>query len=121
MGKEIISMNKLYEEYFKHQQVQEFIIIPAITIWNIYKKYYSKAAKYCIARGKIRGKEKQTCLLKYKILSLRHAKKELVNYKSICRQYSTNPPKCLASVDKQTKKLEIQIKKTERKLAKITS
>lgn len=117
-------MNKLYlyEEYFRNQNLQEFIVLPAIlTIWNVYRKYYSKAAKYCIARGKIRGKEKKTCLLKYKILSLKHAKKELVGYKSTCRKYSMNVPRCLEEVDDQTKKLERQIKKTQRELIKAIS
>jgi hypothetical protein len=115
-------MHKLYEEYFRHKQIQEFIVFPAImTVWNVYKKYYSKAAKYCIGRGKIRGKEKQMCFLKYKILSLKHAKKELLGYKSTCRRYSTNVSKCLKEVDNQLKKLDKEISKTEKQLAELTS
>lgn len=113
-------MEKLYEQYFKDNRRvhNEFIVFPAImAIWSVYKKYYSKAAKYCIARGKIRGKEKQVCLLRYKILSIKHAKTELIKYKEVCRKYSTNVKKCLNEVDNQSRKLDKELRKTERKLA----
>ncbi len=111
-------MSKLYEKYLEDKELilPEFIVLPAIiTIYNVYRKYYSKAARYCIARGKIHGKKKEICMLKYKIMSLKYAKRELDSYKSICNRFSTNVPKCLVEVDKQKTKLDKQIKKAKKR------
>lgn len=111
-------MNKLYKKYLEDKELilPEFIVLPAIlTIYNVYKKYYSESARYCIAKGKIRGREKEVCMLKYKIISLKHAKRELDSYKSICKRFSTNVTKCLEAVEKQKSNLDKKIKKAKQR------
>ena len=101
------------------QQLNEFVVLPILLlVGKLYKKYvsYQKIALNCTT---LSGVERKKCLIKYKIIGLEKTKNETLKFINTCKRWSTNVPKCINNVNKQVKKLDKEIGKQKRKLAKL--
>jgi hypothetical protein len=114
----------MLNDYLKYvqeddQQLNEFVMLPVIILaTKIWKKYYNhkQMSEYC---KRTEGVARKKCFINYKIRALTKTYKEIKQFKTVCKKWSKNVPKCLNKVDKQLTKLTKDINKQKQKLAKL--
>lgn len=100
-------MNKL-DEYLDQIYLNEFVIIPTILLGAmIYNKHLSKAAKVC---KQYKSKEKQKCMLLYKLKGRKEQLNKISKNISQCSK-DKKADKCKERALKEVNKIKSHIKK----------
>lgn len=114
----------MINKYLDHLQednknLNEFLVISIIFLINhVYKKYteYKKILQYC---SNVQGKEREECIITYKINSLEKAKIEINNLRSKCEHLETNIEKCNKKIDKKIIEIDKELARLKTKLKKL--
>jgi len=101
------------------QQLNEFIVLPMVMLsTKLYKKYHNFKiiSKQCDGK---QGIEKKKCFILYKINAFKKIYAETNKFKTTCKKWSKNVPKCISKVDKELEKTSKKINKLKIKLTKM--
>lgn len=90
------------DKYLEELYLDEFIILPTIALGTmIYKKHLSKSAQAC---ANYTGKEKERCIIAYKIKGRREQIKQIKKAVPQCKE-DKNPIKCKEKALKEAQKV----------------
>lgn len=101
-----------YQENISEVPIMLAISATSISMmaYRFYKDYMTKAAREC---GTLQGRDKNLCMLKYRINALETKKSKLEKGLRKCKE-AKNPEKCEEKVKKDIKKTEERLKKVKK-------